>query len=85
MRRLLPVAALLATALSAAPALAWDHRPPGHGWRPAPSWHHPYRHHGWHRPWQPPRHAWREDWRQPRPHGDRFAHGDGRGGYARRW
>lgn len=60
MRRLLPLAALVVATLSAAPALAWEHRPHGHGWRPAPSWHHPHRAPGWHRPWQPPHHAWRQ-------------------------
>ena len=83
MRRLLPLAALVVATLSAAPALAWEHRPHGHGWRPAPSWHHPYRQHGWHRPWRPPHHAWRGDWRQP--HRERYADRDDRRDYGRRW
>ena len=83
MRRLLPVAALVVATLSAAPALAWEHRPHGYGWRPAPSWHQPYRHHGWHRPWRPPHHAWRGDWRQP--HRERYADRFDRRDYDRRW
>ncbi|MBR0674393.1 hypothetical protein [Neoroseomonas soli] len=86
MRRLLPLAALVVATLSAAPALAWEQRPHGYGWRPAPSWQHPaYRHHGWHRPWRPPHQAWRGDWRDHRPRSDRYADRDDRWGYARRW
>jgi len=85
MRRLLPAAALLLATLVATPALAWDHRSHGHGWRPAPAWHHPYRHPGWHRPWRPPHHGWHSGWRGHRPHAWRHAQRDRGWGYPRRW
>lgn len=85
MRRLLAIAALTIATLSAAPAFAWEHRPYGYGWRPAPSWHHapppPPR---WHRHWRAPR-AWNDGWRAPRAYGPRYADRDYGWGYPRRW
>ena len=84
MRRLLPLAALVVATLAATPALAWEHRPHGYGWRPAPSWHHaPPPRYGWHRPWRPRHHAWHGGWRPHRPHGWREA--DRGWGYRRGW
>lgn len=84
MRRLLPIAALTIATLSAAPAFAWEHRPYGYVWRPAPSWQHapppPPR---WQRPWHRP-HGW-YGWGPHRPYGERYADRDRDWRYPRRW